>query len=141
MADRGIKITVPGKQTSSTDMRDFVLHSKQMQRVLRTQDSGSNSISFVGTPSQTHRQATVTHNLGYIPFYQVYGQWFYNGAGGGTIGYDNITNPAADPWGLMYSSTAIDTTTLYVDVWLSAGIGGGETARLDFIYFVGRDPI
>lgn len=140
MSDFGAKISKEGKATSSTDMRDFILHSGQHARVLRLQDQGSGTIAFTAPAMQTHAMATINHNLGYVPFYQVFGEWYYSGPGGGTVGHDNITHPASDPWGLMFSSTAISTTQLLIDVWCSGGIAP-DNAELRYIYYIGRDPI
>jgi hypothetical protein len=60
MSDFGIKVTRPGKGVSSTDIRDFTIHSDY--NILKIAEEGS------GTASLNNDWATtINHGLGYKP--------------------------------------------------------------------------
>lgn len=58
--DYGIKITVPGKSTASTDPNDYVLWSKYP--IMKTYAVGTVSYTFPNDVTQV--AITITHNLG-----------------------------------------------------------------------------
>lgn len=61
--DYVFKVTKPGKDISSTDMRDFALHSNTHSPMVHQVDHGSMS----NTGGGLGWERTVTHNLGYKP--------------------------------------------------------------------------
>lgn len=70
----GIRVSKEGKEVSSTDIRDFILHSDYSMFKIHTVSSGNITInSGVQTGS-----VDIAHNLGYVPAFLVYedGQLF-----------------------------------------------------------------
>lgn len=57
------KVSKPDKDVSSTDMRDFSLHSNTRSPMLHQVDHGS----MVNTGAGLGLERTVSHNLGYLP--------------------------------------------------------------------------
>ena len=87
--DYGIIVSLPGKDVSSTDMRDFSIRSDMRQLMVHK----------TGYFDDSSNGAEITHNLGYKPMY-----WFYvantdrNGAGKYSLQYqaDDFTVSATD---------------------------------------------
>lgn len=69
MSDFGIKTTISGKDISSTDIRDFLLHSEYTMLKYHSNTTGS-----VVIPISTAGIYTVdfSHSLGYVPFFLAY---------------------------------------------------------------------
>lgn len=64
----GIKVSKPTKNISSTDIRDFILHSDYPMFKIHTISSGSITINAGESTGTT----TISHNLGYVPAFLVY---------------------------------------------------------------------
>lgn len=64
----GIKVTKATKDISSTDIRDFILHSDYPMFKIDTVSSGSITINAGASNGTT----TISHNLGYVPAFLVY---------------------------------------------------------------------
>jgi hypothetical protein len=71
MADWGIKATIPGADISSTDPADYTIWSKYSNLKVLPQDANwPTSVTILsGNYSADY---TITHNLGYIPLYDLY---------------------------------------------------------------------
>lgn len=61
--DYVFKVTKPGKDVSSSDMRDFALHSGTRSPALHS----VNHSAMINTGSGLGWERTVAHNLGYVP--------------------------------------------------------------------------
>lgn len=57
------KISREGKDTDSSDMRDFSLHSNSRSPAVHMVNNGLTTFN----PSTSSRERTVSHNLGYVP--------------------------------------------------------------------------
>lgn len=93
-----IKATKPGYDVTSTDPRDFTIHSAY--NMLKIAEEGYGSVTMANTGDQ--QLVNISHNLGYNPFFRGFYQiddgnidyWFpipglpYNAAGGGGLGYN-----------------------------------------------------
>jgi len=74
MSDYGVKISLEGKDISSTSPEDYLIFSKY--QIPKTYIVGTSSLSF-SNEADTHNNKTVTtvnHNLGYKP----YVSWYWN---------------------------------------------------------------
>src|SRR5687767_14070081 len=95
MGSWGIKTTLDGKDVTSTDVRDYSMHSQLMEHVMRIQVTGSGSQAIT---LATHT-ITIPHGLGYIPFFQLY-QKMRDGSGFFfDTDYGNATAYDIDPYG------------------------------------------
>ena len=68
ISDYGLKVVKMGKATSSTDLRDFILHSDYSMFKYKETLSGQIEIDT----GETEGSVTLYHNLGYVPAF-----WFY----------------------------------------------------------------
>lgn len=68
MSTHGIKVTKSGKAVSSSDIRDFILHSDYPMFKIHSIESASISIAS----GSTTNFVDITHNLGYKPAFLVY---------------------------------------------------------------------
>ena len=74
---QGIKVTKPGKDASSTDPRDFTIHSEY--NILKIAQEKLDSHTFDSLPQEWFK--TISHNLGYKPVVLFYlehpgsGEW------------------------------------------------------------------
>ena len=68
MSDYGMKVVKVGKDTSSTDIRDWILHSDHSMFKYNSTLTGQITIS----PGGTTGSLEVNHNLGYVPAFLVY---------------------------------------------------------------------
>lgn len=104
--DYVFKVTKPGADTSSTDMRDFALHSNTRSPLIHMVDHGAMS----NTGGGLGRERTVNHNLGYVPFAFVFIQ-----PGPNALGYDQtrycIIPP---PIGVSSVYFSVSSTSVYV---------------------------
>lgn len=79
MGDFGLKVSLPGKDISSTTPEDFVFDSKNSNNVKIVIKNGTT----VTVGSLGNADVTITHNLGFIPMVMLYmeitpgsGNWF-----------------------------------------------------------------
>lgn len=68
--DYGIKVTIPGKDTSSSDVRDILLSSKYPMLKYHSDDT----VNLTIPTGNTSGFVDVTHNLGYVPAFIAYSQ-------------------------------------------------------------------
>jgi hypothetical protein len=98
--DYGIRITKEGSDVSSTDYRDYVVHSGTRTSMVHMVTHGS--AAGVST-------TVVTHNLGYEPVYMVYGK---------LSGYDGYLKlGSADDLTITATTTTISFTSFFADAW------------------------
>ena len=107
MADYGLKVTRDGVSTSSSDLRDYVMHSAYKN--LKTQEPTTTTTAAIKTVK------TIAHGLGYAPQYFFYieaysGKWY-----DATVG--SFFLPTG--WASNYVSTyaGSDATNLYFQLW------------------------
>jgi len=62
MADYGIKVTLPGKDITSTEPRDYAFSSQFTTLKVYSENKGT-----IGVPSGGTAFATISHNLGFVP--------------------------------------------------------------------------
>lgn len=75
--DYGFKLTKPGADVSSSDLRNFSLHSGTRSIMLSQTDNGATTSTGTG-----YFQRIVSHNLGYLPIALSYARF-----GANTVGY------------------------------------------------------
>lgn len=77
MGDYGIKVSIPGKGITTTDIRELLLSSKFP--MLKYHSDNTNSITLVS--GDTNKYVDFTHGLGYVPAFISYiksGDYIYN---------------------------------------------------------------
>lgn len=126
--DFGFKITKPGKDTSSTDMRDFALHSSTRSPMVHMVSNGT----MVNTGGGLGYERTVTHGLGYIPITFAFIKPSTNVIGS-PVGRYMIIRPAVGVGSEYYS---VDTTSVYI----TADEGTSYTAAPDVSVVVLKEP-
>ncbi len=104
--DYGYKVARPGKDVSSTDLRDFSLHSSTRSPMLHTVSPGA----MVNTGGGLGFEYTVPHSLGYTPIAFAFIQPGVN-ALGMTPGRYFIVRPAIGVAGFSYVA---DSSSVYV---------------------------
>lgn len=134
--DWGFKVTLESKLITSTDIRDYSVHSEDMQNIIRMQSSGSGSIDI---SAATHT-VTIPHSLGYPPFFLVYTKYRdRSGFFGFDTDYADSSATDEDPYGGGVTTTPrIDTANLEIR-WDNPGTT--NFISVDYIYFIGRDPL
>jgi hypothetical protein len=138
MADFVAKITKPGIDVrTATAPKDFLLYSEQHDVVMRIRKTtaGSGTVAIIDT-GLLLTTVTVTHGLGYKPFYQVFIKW--NHALGNTD-WINATNGDDDRIVASIHVTTWATDTTVVIYFENAAPLSGMT--VDYKVFVGEDPI
>lgn len=125
--DYGVKITRQGKDVSSTDLRDFVLHSGYKN--LKAQTLATTTITM-GSGNFSVEQS-ISHNLGYAPMYLAMvelepNKWYNVGS------QIEISDGSAT---LAYSYT--DATNLYIGIQ-SAQVNSNKT--FNAAYYIIVDP-
>ena len=133
--DWGIKITVPGKAVTSTDERDFSLWSKYAN-VMRLQDTGSGTKAIDATGGSTTME-TITHSLGYVPFFVVYIRWKHALLTPQII--EDGTYGSTEPLAAGIDFQAKVNTTQLILRWLNTF--GWADYSCDYWYAIGRDPV
>lgn len=111
--DLGITVSLPGKDVSSTDKRDFGIRSDVRQLMIH--QSG-----YTTTPTLS---GTVTHNLGYKPMY-----WFY---------VENTDRNSAGQWSMQQETDDFylsSTTTQLSWTLFSASL-------YNWAYVIFKDPV
>lgn len=102
------KVTKPTKSTSSTDMRDFSLHSNTRSPMIHMVNHGATT----NTGGGLGRERTVAHGLGYTPLAFAFIQ-----PGANTLGYNTtrycIIPPPVGVSGVYYT---VDAVNVYVTV-------------------------
>jgi hypothetical protein len=110
--DFGLVVSLPGKDISSTDKRDFCIRSDVRQLMIH-------KTGYTTTPSATE---TITHNLGYKPMY-----WIF---------HENTERNSAGQWSLSQETddfVASATTTQLL--WTLF------TAQFNWAYLIFKDPV
>lgn len=102
----GFKVSKPGKDVSSTDMRDFSLHSSTRSLMVHKVSEGAMS----NTGGGLGWERTVAHGLGYTPIAFAFIRPDTNSIGLATDRYC-IVPPAIGVAGFYYS---VDSTNIYV---------------------------
>lgn len=116
VGDYGIKVAKSGKSITSTDLRDYVVHSGSRSPMIHKTGTGSFGVGG-GT-------ATITHNLGYEPLYFVYAKY----AGGyADSRYEQLTGLALTSADVTYASD----TSITISV----------ANQLDYFYMIFKDPM
>jgi len=126
----GIKVSKPGKDTSSSTPDDFYMDSQYP--LLKVHASGSFSTGITGLK-------TITHNLGYIPYVLVFSQY---------VGWDGsavITNEYYQHDWLQEGATItfFGQTKIYSDR-IEIEIGNTNEVRpgaIDGFYYIFKDEI
>lgn len=90
--DYGIKISRAGKDISSTDYRDFIVHTNCQSPMIHMQGSGTQTLGGA--------DITITHNLGYQPMFI----WYIYDTSAYADGYYSIFLAGADD-AYSYAST------------------------------------
>lgn len=131
-----LKITLPGYDVmTETDPRHISLDSDQFVHMMRLENEGNGNheiAASIGTDS-----LVIPHNLGYVPFFKVYGYW--SDATYGSTGVQDMSFHLSDPFYANFDFVPkIDDMNLTLR-WLNASGQGGMTVY--FNYFIGRDPL
>lgn len=134
MTDYGIKISLPGKEVTSTDERDLVMSSKY--ETFKVFHTGTAQYTFGNQASTqtlniTHLH-TFNHNLGYRP------QFFFYWNEGSNYGSDfRFKYDAGQSATIIY--IFLDETQFRIDYWYS-NLGGGTTdlaaKTFNFKYYI-----
>ena len=125
MTDYGIKVTLPGKDVTSTDIEDYVLHSGYYSP--KTYIVGTCSLGFSGE-EDTHTDrdvVSITHNLGYKPYCVFY--WNKNNT---AYSGDEWLEFQGNPHYCAESITMlVDTSTFKIQYKYNnfGGVGDGNT--------------
>jgi len=127
MADYGIKITKPGKETSSTDPRDYNLWSKY--QILKVAKSGGGT--FTATAANNGK-LTINHDLGYNPIVLWLSELTSAGTTGPDAGIKDLRGNNQDAFGWRYVVNATDDLN---NVHVYHGLDGGATAIYDYFYY------
>ena len=107
-----IRISKPGYNVlTETDLDNIVFDS--LYDTLKYYASGSVDVTVSGSSVE----ATVTHNLGYIPFFTCFVNKYGNGSGGDYNMCPGIIN---DFGVYVYSQVYADTTKLYFKVYTAS---------------------
>lgn len=100
------KITKPGKDTNSTDMRDYALHSNTRSPMIHKVDHGV----MTNTGGGLGYERTVSHGLGYTPLAFVFMK-----PGTNTLGLDaNRYGIVEPPVGASSKYYTVDATNVYI---------------------------
>ena len=134
MADWGIKVTLPGKDVTSTDARDFSMHSEQFQNVLRMTDTFTGSLT-VNSGVGTIDTITINHAVGYVPFFQVLAYWNENGTVSNTL---NLTLASVSPVYLVSSWCDIDSNNLNLNLFKQLA---APSTTIFYTAFFGKDQL
>lgn len=102
----GFKLTKPGKDVTSTDMRDFSLHSSTIAPFIHM----VKNVSMTNTGGGLGLEATVTHGLGYTPLAFVFMKPNANGYGLPASSYGYVMPPA----GVSGRYYTVNSTSVYV---------------------------
>lgn len=111
--DYGFKVAKPGKSTSSTDLRDFALHSSSRSLMVHKVDSGPGSLSG------GYYQRTTPHGLTYTPLAFAFVKYGTNIDGYNPNWFYMINQPV----GAIISYYEFDSTSVrtYVDSFHVSG--------------------
>lgn len=136
MSDYGIKISLPGKDISSTDPNDFVLNSKYSAvKIVQQPDTYETVVVNAGS----NVTVTIAHNLGFTPLVMVYWEPTINSG----HWYMGVSKPAPDESTTHQVSleaeyetkTYVDDTNLYI--YFKNTKGTNETVK--YFYFIFGD--
>lgn len=100
--DYGFKVTKPGKASTSTDLRDFALHSSTRSLMVHKVDPGTTSLSG------GYYQRTVAHGLTYLPLAFAFVKYGTNTIGANANYYYMMNQPA----GVSPSDYSFDATNV-----------------------------
>jgi hypothetical protein len=106
----GVKISKTSKNTSSTDPRDFSLHSDYNS--FKVYKEGVTT-KLVGPSDVFH--IVIPHNLGYIPAFMVFGESL---PGDGKRYQTDFVDGIANVNGIAFA----DTINLYIDLWCGGDV-------------------
>lgn len=104
--DYGFKVTKPGADTTSTDMRDYAFHSSTRSPMVHLVNHGT----MTNTGGGLGYERTVTHGLGYTPMTFVFIKPGTNTVGLAATRY-GIVPPPVGIGGYYYT---VDTSSVYV---------------------------
>lgn len=104
--DYGFKVTKPGADITSTDMRDYALHSGTRSPMIHMVNHGAMS----NTGGGLGRERTVSHGLGYVPMTFVFMRPGTNSLALNTDRY-GIVMPPIGSSGRYFT---VDTSSVYV---------------------------
>lgn len=125
----GIKVATDGNDISSTDLRDFTIHSRALTPNVHIVSSGTPNVT-PGTYGAGTSKWTVAHGLDYTPFTLCY----YNGGAndpGNNVGYYQILQSSfggASAWRMNFD----ETNCTFDEDWTLMG-GGGPTATVSLV--------
>lgn len=139
MTDYGVKIAMEGKSIRSTDMRDFVLHSKH--KAFKTQLRATATLTVTAGTGGT--VLSIAHGLGYSPMFFVMAEVnpgkIYN-----IMSFQRIENllDSGYSWVIFTSS---DETNIIIDVSVFDESGVDDTLAndrsMDITYYVVIDEV
>lgn len=132
--DWGLKVTLDGKDITSTDPRDYALWSK-FKAMMRIQSSGGGTAAIDSSGAGAVTTVTINHNLGYAPFFQVFIKWI-DGVVNPEI--ENATYGSADPLIATVEFQPKVTANDLILRWFNGAPLLG--ASCEYYYFIGRDP-
>lgn len=129
----GIKITLPNKSENSSDPNDFTLHSSYNMWKVSSTGSGSVSVAGDGTESDV----TITHNLGYNPYFIVYakdrttGRWHI-----GPVRFPRNDGTVIERVCVGFTYTDVNTITLSFYRTFDSIFAGNPTETVDYKYYL-----
>ena len=134
MGDYGIKIARTGADITSTDLRDFVLHSKY--KSFKSQARATSTITLPA--GSTSVSKTIAHGLGYTPFFFIAAEMntdkWYNLEGVQTVPIDS------SPGNSYQVSVYADATNLNINIG-SGAVTFGSDQTYNLTYFVIIDEV
>lgn len=138
MSEHGIKISKPGKDVKEAKLKDLLVYSKYP--LLKMAYQGSGSINYTNDTAGTDA-LVVTHDLGYVPLFMFYTQWYDVDSATKKTTY--ISAPFFDgtyaDLGINFSAKPYASTTeLRYEVYSNDGNGGNYD--LAYFYAVYFDP-
>ena len=137
MGDYGIKVSLPGKDITSTEPRDYVFNSAYGS-VKVVQEPPNKTYEELTVNAGSNATLTVAHNLGFIPLVMVFteltpgsGRWYNGVALGGPL---DPSTGAVTPANVT-SGMEIDSTNVY----LKYNNTGGSNLTIKIYYFIFGD--
>ena len=135
MANYGMKISIAGEDVKTVDDLNTIIHSKYANLKGTLDGSGS-----VEVPDETETTVTINHNLGYIPFAEVFID----------ESFDTQYHILPDGWLIEsivpeeYQRTVTaahycTSTQLIIKVYQSTNFGDAATETLNYKYFIFTD--
>lgn len=133
MADYGIKITRTGADVSSTDLRDYVLHSGY--KTLKAKARATTTMTLpAGTTTITK---TIAHGLGYAPMFHIMGE-MNSGKWYALHTIQAITIDSAPTFAFLIS---VDTDATNLSIILNSGTTFGTDQVFNITYYIIIDEV